>query len=82
MSEERRCSLRRCSLCVRVRGLFCCRVRVRLTCWSFDMSEELLGARKKAKADMKKEKAKGKDMDAFKYAVFDGRQLALKVQFI
>ena len=41
--------------------------------------EELLAARKKAKADMKAEKAKGKDMDAFKYAVYDGRQLALKV---
>ena len=25
-------SLRRCSLCVRVCGLFCCRVRVRVTC--------------------------------------------------
>ena len=25
-------SLRRCSLCVRVSGLFCCRVRVRVTC--------------------------------------------------
>jgi len=24
--------LRRCSLCVRVSGLFCCRVRVRVTC--------------------------------------------------
>ena len=41
--------------------------------------EELLGARKKAKADMKAEKAKGKDMDPLKYAVYDGRQLALKV---
>jgi len=25
-------SLCRCSLCVRVSGLFCCRVRVRVTC--------------------------------------------------
>ena len=47
--------------------------------------EELLAARKKAKADMKAEKAKGKDFDALrydaslKYAVYDGRQLALKV---
>ncbi|EOD33882.1 putative DNA polymerase POLD1 [Emiliania huxleyi CCMP1516] len=41
--------------------------------------EELLGARKKAKADMKAEKAKGKDMDPLTYAVYDGRQLALKV---
>ena len=29
-------SLRCCSLRVRVSGLFCCRVRVRATCWSFD----------------------------------------------
>ena len=36
-------------------------------------------ARKKAKADMKAEKAKGKDFDPLRYAVFDGRQLALKV---
>jgi len=28
-------SLPRCSLRVRVSGLFCCRVRVRVTCWSF-----------------------------------------------
>jgi len=35
--------------------------------------EELLGARKKAKQDLKKEK------DPFKKAVFDGRQLALKI---
>ncbi|KAK9449602.1 DNA polymerase family B-domain-containing protein [Limtongia smithiae] len=35
--------------------------------------EELLGARKKAKADLKKEK------DPFRKAVLDGRQLALKV---
>jgi DNA polymerase delta subunit 1 len=35
--------------------------------------EELLGARKKAKKDMKNEK------DPFKYAVYDGRQLALKI---
>jgi DNA polymerase delta subunit 1 len=28
---------------------------------------------------MKAEKAKGKDMDPLTYAVFDGRQLALKV---
>ena len=41
--------------------------------------EELLAARKKAKADMKAEKAKGADMDPLKYAVYDGRQLALKV---
>ena len=41
--------------------------------------EELLAARKQAKADMKAEKAKGKDADMFKYAVYDGRQLALKV---
>ena len=41
--------------------------------------EELLGARKKAKADMKAEKAKGAEMDALKYAVYDGRQLALKI---
>ena len=38
-----------------------------------EILEDLLGARKRAKADMKKEK------DPFKYAVFDGRQLALKV---
>jgi len=25
-------SLRRCSLCIRVSGFFCCRVRVRVTC--------------------------------------------------
>ena len=41
--------------------------------------EELLAARKQAKADMKAEKAKPKDADMFKYAVYDGRQLALKV---
>ena len=41
--------------------------------------EELLAARKKAKADMKAEKAKGAEMDPLKYAVYDGRQLALKV---
>ena len=41
--------------------------------------EELLAARKKAKRDMKLEKAKGKDMDPLKYAVYDGRQLALKI---
>ena len=41
--------------------------------------EELLAARKKAKADMKAEKAKGKDFDPLTYAVYDGRQLALKV---
>lgn len=41
--------------------------------------QELLGARKKAKDDMKREKAKGKDMDKLKYAVYDGRQLALKI---
>ena len=42
--------------------------------------EELLAARKKAKADMKAEKAKPKEeFDALKYAVYDGRQLALKV---
>lgn len=35
--------------------------------------ENLLGARKKAKAELKKEK------DPFKRAVLDGRQLALKV---
>ena len=34
---------------------------------------------KKAKRDMKLEKAKGKDMDPLKYAVYDGRQLALKI---
>ena len=44
--------------------------------------EELLGARKKAKADMKAEKAKGKDMDPLTYAVYDGRQLALKVSAV
>lgn len=42
-------------------------------------AQELLGARKKAKADMKAEKSKGKDMDPLTYAVYDGRQLALKV---
>ena len=31
-------SLRRCSLGVRVIGFFCCRVRVRVTCWSFEIS--------------------------------------------
>ena len=42
--------------------------------------EELLAARKKAKADMKAEKAKPKEeFDALKYAVYDGRQLALKI---
>ena len=41
--------------------------------------EELLSARKKAKADMKAEKAKGKDFDPLTYAVYDGRQLALKI---
>ena len=41
--------------------------------------EELLTARKKAKADMKAEKAKGKDFDPLTYAVYDGRQLALKI---
>lgn len=35
--------------------------------------EELIGARKRAKADLKKE------TDPFKRAVLDGRQLALKV---
>lgn len=35
--------------------------------------EELLGARKRAKADLKKEK------DPFKRAILDGRQLALKI---
>jgi len=35
--------------------------------------EDLLSARKKAKADLKKE------TDPFKKAVLDGRQLALKV---
>jgi DNA polymerase delta subunit 1 len=37
--------------------------------------EDLLSARKKAKADLKKE------TDPFKRAVLDGRQLALKVFF-
>lgn len=37
--------------------------------------EDLLSARKKAKADLKKE------TDPFKRAVLDGRQLALKVIF-
>jgi DNA polymerase delta subunit 1 len=37
--------------------------------------EDLLAARKKAKADLKKE------TDPFKRAVLDGRQLALKVCF-
>jgi DNA polymerase delta subunit 1 len=37
--------------------------------------EDLLAARKKAKADLKKE------TDPFKRAVLDGRQLALKVFF-
>jgi DNA polymerase delta subunit 1 len=37
--------------------------------------EDLLSARKKAKADLKKE------TDPFKRAVLDGRQLALKVCF-
>lgn len=42
--------------------------------------EELLRARERAKADMKAEKAKPKqEFDALKYAVYDGRQLALKV---
>jgi DNA polymerase delta subunit 1 len=36
--------------------------------------EDLLAARKRAKADLKKE------TDPFKRAVLDGRQLALKVQ--
>jgi DNA polymerase delta subunit 1 len=35
--------------------------------------EDLIGARKRAKADLKKE------TDPFKRAVLDGRQLALKV---
>jgi DNA polymerase delta subunit 1 len=38
--------------------------------------EDLLSARKKAKADLKKE------TNPFKKAVLDGRQLALKVFFI
>jgi DNA polymerase delta subunit 1 len=38
--------------------------------------ENLLGARKRAKAELKKEK------DPFKRAVLDGRQLALKVSFV
>jgi len=29
---QRRCAVARSSLCVRVSGLFCCRVRVRVTC--------------------------------------------------
>jgi hypothetical protein len=37
--------------------------------------EDLLSARKRAKADLKKE------IDPFKRAVLDGRQLALKVSF-
>ena len=37
--------------------------------------EDLLNARKRAKADLKKE------TDPFKKAVLDGRQLALKVNF-
>lgn len=37
--------------------------------------EDLLSARKKAKADLKKE------TDPFKKAVLDGRQLALKVRY-
>ncbi len=40
---------------------------------------ELLGARKRAKGLMKAEKAKGDQMDELTYAVYDGRQLALKV---
>lgn len=38
--------------------------------------EDLIGARKRAKADLKKE------TDPFKRAVLDGRQLALKVRFV
>lgn len=38
--------------------------------------EDLLSARKRAKADLKKE------TDPFKRAVLDGRQLALKVRFL
>lgn len=38
--------------------------------------EDLLSARKRAKADLKKES------DSFKRAVLDGRQLALKVSFL
>lgn len=41
--------------------------------------EELLATRKAAKKLMKEEKAKGKDWDPLTYAVYDGRQLALKV---
>ncbi len=37
--------------------------------------EDLIGARKRAKADLKKE------TDPFKRAVLDGRQLALKVSY-
>jgi DNA polymerase elongation subunit (family B) len=38
--------------------------------------EDLLSARKKAKSDLKKE------TNPFKKAVLDGRQLALKVEFL
>lgn len=38
-----------------------------------EILEDLLAARKRAKADMKKEK------DPFRYSVLDGRQLALKI---
>ena len=41
--------------------------------------DELLGARKKAKAALKAEKEKGDDADHTKMSVYDGRQLALKV---
>lgn len=37
--------------------------------------EDLIGARKRAKADLKKE------TDPFRRAVLDGRQLALKVRY-
>jgi DNA polymerase delta subunit 1 len=38
--------------------------------------EDLIGARKRAKADLKKE------TDPFRRAVLDGRQLALKVRHV
>ena len=41
--------------------------------------QELLSARKMAKNDLKKEKAKGDEADQTLLGVFDGRQLALKV---
>jgi hypothetical protein len=41
-----------------------------------EILEDLLAARKRAKADMKNEK------DPFRYSVLDGRQLALKIRCV